>query len=38
MYIGRSGNRQVQIGVDADGSDPSGDGDVIYRGQWKGGQ
>jgi|HubBroStandDraft_4_1064222.scaffolds.fasta_scaffold144650_3 hypothetical protein len=38
MYIGRSGNRQVQIGVDADASDPSGDGEVIYHGQWKGGQ
>jgi hypothetical protein len=38
MYIGRSGNRQVQIGVDVDSSDPSGDGEVIYHGQWKGGQ
>jgi hypothetical protein len=38
MYIGRSGNRQVQIGVDVDDSDPSGDGEVIYHGQWKGGQ
>jgi hypothetical protein len=38
MYIGRSGNRQVQIGVDVDHSDPSGDGEVIYHGQWIGGQ
>jgi hypothetical protein len=38
MYIGRSGNRQVQIGVDTDASDPSGDAEVIYHGQWKGGQ
>jgi len=38
MYLGRSGNRQVQIGVDADSSDPSGEGEVIYHGQWRGGQ
>jgi hypothetical protein len=38
MYIGRSGNRQVQIGVDVDDSDPSGDCEVIYHGKWKGGQ
>lgn len=38
MYIGRSGNRQVQIGVDVDHSDVSGDGEVIYHGQWIGGQ
>jgi hypothetical protein len=38
MYIGRSGNRQVQIGVDVDRSDASGDGEVIYHGQWIGGQ
>jgi len=38
MYIGHSGNRQVQIGVDIDSSGQSGDGEVIYHGQWKGGQ
>ena len=37
MYIGRSGNRQVQIGVDTDDNDVSGDGEVIYHGQWIGG-
>lgn len=38
MYVGRSGNRQVQIGVDVDRSNPSGEGEVIYHGQWRGGQ
>jgi len=38
MYVGRSGNRQVQIGVDVDDSDASGDSEVIYHGQWIGGQ
>jgi hypothetical protein len=38
MYIGRSGNRQVQIGVDVDRGDPSSEGEVIYHGQWRGGQ
>ncbi|MGH3274133.1 MAG: hypothetical protein ACRDNZ_07385 [Streptosporangiaceae bacterium] len=38
MYIGRSGNRLVQIGVDVDTSDLSGDVQIIYHGQWKGGQ
>src|SRR5258708_7028134 len=30
MYIGRSGNRQLQIAVDVDDSDPSGDGEVGF--------
>jgi hypothetical protein len=36
LYEGRSGNRVVIFGVDVDHSDPSGDGEVIFHGQWKG--
>ena len=36
LYEGRSGNRIVIFGVDTDRSDPSGDGEVIFHGQWKG--
>ena len=38
LYEGRSGNRIVIFGVDIDHSDPSGDGEVIFHGQWKGQQ
>jgi hypothetical protein len=38
LYEGRSGNRIVIFGVDTDRSDPSGDGEVIFHGQWKGQQ
>lgn len=36
LYEGRSGKRVVIFGVDTDRSDPSGDGEVIFHGQWKG--
>ena len=36
LYEGRSGNRVVIFGVDVDRSDPTGDGEVIFHGQWKG--
>jgi hypothetical protein len=36
IYEGRSGNRVVIFGVDTDRSDLSGDGEVIFHGQWKG--
>lgn len=36
LYEGRSGNRVVIFGVDIDRDDPSGDGEVIFHGQWKG--
>lgn len=38
LYEGRSGNRVIIFGVDIDHSDPSGDGKVIFHGQWKGQQ
>jgi hypothetical protein len=36
LYEGRSGKRIVIFGVDVDRGDPSGDGEVIFHGQWKG--
>jgi hypothetical protein len=33
---GRSEKRAVIFGFDIDRSDPSGDGEVIFHGQWKG--
>ena len=36
LYEGRSGKRIVIFGVDIDRDDPSGDGEVIFHGQWKG--
>ena len=36
IYEGRSGNRVVIFGIDTDRSDLSGDGEVIFHGQWKG--
>jgi len=36
MYEGRSGKRVIILGVDIDRDDPSGDGEVIFHGQWKG--
>jgi hypothetical protein len=36
LYEGRSGKRIVIFGVDKDHGDPSGDGEVIFHGQWKG--
>jgi hypothetical protein len=36
LYEGRSGNRVVIFGVDIDRNDASGDGEVIFHGQWKG--
>lgn len=36
LYEGRSGKRVVIFGVDIDRSDPSGDGVVIFHGQWRG--
>ena len=36
LYEGRSGNRVVIFGVDIDRDDASGDGEVIFHGQWKG--
>jgi hypothetical protein len=36
LYEGRSGKRDVIFGVDIDRDDPSGDGEVIFHGQWKG--
>jgi hypothetical protein len=38
LYEGRCGNRVVIFGVDTDRDDPSGDGEVIFHGQWKGQQ
>jgi hypothetical protein len=35
LYVGRSGNREVIIGVDTDKTDPSGDGEVIFHGEWR---
>lgn len=36
LYEGRSGKRVVIFGVDIDRDDPTGDGEVIFHGQWKG--
>jgi hypothetical protein len=35
LYVGRSGSREVVIGIDTDHSDPSGDGEVIFHGEWR---
>lgn len=35
MRVGRSGDREVILGVDTDRSDLSGDGEVIFHGEWR---